>query len=207
MIKDTLNYKLINILITLLIILVIYITKDLWINIYKTIINIIKPITISIMISYVFKLYLKKLNKTFNKKTSTIILIITILISLIIVIGILITTTKQITECINTIYYFIKKYILKNNIDILNYMDELKKLNIITNILSVLYSSPLKRHRHIVPLFSIIASISICKYLKYRYINFENSSSQAKEILRRCSLNSIIYFTKIFFDIPFRNIL
>lgn len=137
MIKDTLNYKLLNTLLLLLIILILYITRDLWINIYNIIINTLKPIITSIMISYVFNLYLKKLNKFFNKITSILIFIGSIITTIIVIINLIIKITSQLKDCINIIYYFIKTYLVKYNIDILdiyNYINKFENINIINNI-------------------------------------------------------------------------
>ena len=137
MIKDTLNYKLLNTLLLLLIILILYITRDLWISIYNIIINTLKPIITSIMISYVFNLYLKKLNKFFNKITSILIFIGSIITTIIVIINLIIKITSQLKDCINIIYYFIKTYFVKYNIDILdiyNYINKFENINIINNI-------------------------------------------------------------------------
>lgn len=137
MIKDTLNYKLLNILLLLLIVLIIYVTKDLWISIYNVIINSLKPVITSIMISYVFNLYLKKLNKFFNKITSILIFIGSIITGIIVIINLIIKITSQLKDCINIIYYFIKTYFVKYNInfmDIYNYIDKFTNINIFNNI-------------------------------------------------------------------------
>lgn len=137
MIKETLNYKLLNTLIILLIILILYITKDLWISIYKNIINIIKPLILSIMISYVFNLYLKKLNKYLNKKLSIIVFIISIITFLLLTIKLIMTLTSQITNCINILYYFIKDIFVRYNIeitDVYNFLKNLTNINIFNNI-------------------------------------------------------------------------
>ncbi len=137
MIKDTLNYKLLNTLLLLLIILILYITRDLWISIYNIIINTLKPIITSIMISYVFNLYLKKLNKYFSKIISILIFIGSIMFSIIVIIKLVINISSQLKDCINIIYLFIKTYLVKYNIDILdiyNYLNKFENINIIDNI-------------------------------------------------------------------------
>ena len=137
MIKDTLNFKLLNILILLSIVLILYITRDLWISIYNIIINILKPIISSIMISYVFNLYLKKLNKYFNKITSILIFIRSIILSILLLVKLIISVTTQMTDCINIIYYFFKNIFIKYNInfiDIYKYLDKLTNVNIINSI-------------------------------------------------------------------------
>ena len=89
------------------------------------------------MISYVFNLYLKKLNKFFNKITSILIFIGSIITTIIVIINLIIKITSQLKDCINIIYYFIKTYFVKYNIDILdiyNYINKFENINIINNI-------------------------------------------------------------------------
>lgn len=175
MIKDTLNYKLLNILLILLIVLILYITKDLWISIYNIIINIIKPLITSIMISYVFNLYLKKLNKIFNKMISIVIFITSIITSILVIIKLIITITTQLKDCINIIYYFIKTYLTKYNInliDIYNYLDKLENINIISNIFKYITFT------------MIVVSLSI-----YIFLSWDKIKQKIKITSTRTTLN------------------
>ena len=143
MLKNKLDYKLINILLTLLIVLTLYQTKELWINILNIINNILKPLLISIMISYVLNLYLRILNKKFNKILSIIIFLITIFsIIYILFFKLLPPILAELTESIKSISYLLKTFSMKYNINILelitklNKIDELlPKINIVGNIL------------------------------------------------------------------------
>lgn len=136
MLKNKLDYKLVNILLILLIILTIYQTREIWINILKFTTNIIKPILISIIISYILNLYLRTLNKKFNKILSIIIFLITIItIIYITFFKLLPTILIQLKECINSLTYILKTISIKYNINILNTISKLNKIdNIIPNI-------------------------------------------------------------------------
>lgn len=161
MIKNNLNYKLVNFLLVLLIILIIYNTRTLWLSIYDFCINIIKPFIISIIISYVFNLYLKKLNKYFNKIISILIFISSIIASAYILIKLIISISSQITDCISMIYYFIKTYFIKYNInfiDLYNYFQKITNINIIDNIFNY------------ISLITIVISLSIYIFLDWNKI-------------------------------------
>ena len=133
MIKNKLDYKLVNTLLILLIVLIIYLTKEIWINIFNILNNILKPLLISIMISYVLNLYLRILNKKLNKTVSIIIFLLTI-ISIIYTLffKLMPPILKEMTQSIKSISYLLKELAIKYNINI---MDIIKKLNKIDEIL------------------------------------------------------------------------
>ena len=143
MIKNKLDYKLVNFLLILLIILTIYQTRLLWINILNILENITKPLLISIMISYVLNLYLRILNKKFNKIISIIIFLITIIsITYILFFKLMPPIIEELTESIKDITYLLKTLAIKYNINIMDFITKLNKLdellpkiNIIGNIL------------------------------------------------------------------------
>ena len=176
MLKNKLDYKLVNFLIILLIILTIYQTKELWINTLTIISNIIKPLLISIMISYILNLYLRILNKRFNKIISIIIFLITIAtIVYILVFKLLPPILIQLTQSIKKITYLLKNISIKYDIDImktitkLNKIDELlPSINIIGNIFK--YMS----------ITLIVISISI-----YMFIDWNKIIKKTKIILNK----------------------
>lgn len=175
MIKNKLNYKLINLLLILLIILTIYQTKELWLNILNITNNILKPLLISIMISYVLNIYLRILNKKFNKIISIIILLTTIfLIIYTIIFKLLPTIIIQLKEGINGITYILKTISIKYNINILDTIGKLKQIdelipniNIISNILKY------------ISLTLIVISITI-----YMFIDWNKIINLTKQILK-----------------------
>lgn len=176
MIKNKLDYKLVNFLLILLIILTIYQTRLLWINIINILENIIKPLLISIMISYVLNLYLRILNKKFNKIISIIIFLITIIsITYILFFKLMPPIIIQLTESIKGITYLLKTLAIKYNINImdfitkLNKIDELlPKINIIGNILKY------------ISITLIVISISI-----YMFFDWNKIINKTKTILNK----------------------
>lgn len=176
MLKNKLDYKLINFLIILLIILTIYQTRTLWITILHFTSNIIKPLLISIMISYVLNLYLRILNKKFNKLMSIIIFITTIfLIIYILIFKLLPPILIELTQSIKDISYLLKTLAIKYNINVmqtitkLNKLDELlPKINIIGNILKY------------ISITLIVISISI-----YMFLDWNKIIKQTKMILNK----------------------
>ena len=176
MLKNKLDYKLVNFLIILLIILTIYQTRTLWITILNFTSNIIKPLLISIMISYVLNLYLRILNKKFNKLMSIIIFITTIfLIIYILIFKLLPPILIELTQSIKDISYLLKTLAIKYNINVmqtitkLNKLDELlPKINIIGNILKY------------ISITLIVISISI-----YMFLDWNKIIKQTKMILNK----------------------
>lgn len=176
MIKNKLDYKLVNFLLILLIILTIYQTRILWINILNIMSNIIKPLLISIMISYVLNLYLRILNKKFNKIISIIFFLITITsIVYILCFKLLPPILIELTQSIKDITYLLKTLAIKYNINImetitkLNKIDELlPKMNIIGNILKY------------ISITLIVASISI-----YMFFDWNKIINKTKIILNK----------------------
>ena len=173
MLKNKLDYKLVNFLLILLIILTIYQTKELWLNILNLTSNILKPLLISIMISYVLNIYLRILNKKFNKLISIILFLTTIfLIIYILIFKLLPTILIQLKEGINGITYILKTISIKYNINIIDTLSKLKEIkeilpniNIIGNILK--YMS----------LTLIVISITI-----YLFIDWNKIKNKTKEI-------------------------
>ena len=166
MLKNKLDYKLVNFLLILLIILTIYQTRLLWMNILNIISNIIKPLLISIMISYILNLYLRILNKKFNKLISIIVFLTTITIIIyILFFKLLPTIIIELTESIKIVTYLLKTIAIKYNINIietitrLNKLDELlPKISIIGNLLKY------------ISITLIVISISIYMFLDWNKI-------------------------------------
>ena len=183
MIKNKLDYKLVNFLLILLIILTIYQTKELWVNILNITNNILKPLLISLMISYVLNIYLRILNKKFNKITSIIIFLTTIfLIIYTIIFKLLPTIIIQLKEGISGITYILKTISIKYNINILDTIGKLKQIdelipniNIISNILKY------------ISLTLIVISITI-----YMFIDWNKIIDLTKQILKNKKIYNYI---------------
>ena len=188
MLKNKLDYKLVNFLLILLIILTIYQTKELWINILNITSNIIKPLLISIMISYVLNLYLRILNKKFNKIISIIIFFITIIsIIYITFFKLLPPIITQLKECINTLTYILKTISIKYNINILNTIKKLKHIDEIIPSINII-STILKY----ISITIIVISISIYLFIDWNKI--------IKIIKKRTSNKKIYNYLKLIND-------
>ena len=176
MLKNKIDYKLVNFLLILLIVLTLYQTRELWINILNLTSNIIKPLIISIMISYVLNLYLRILNKKFNKLISMFIFLTTIiLIIYILIFKLFPPILKELTQSLKDISYLLKMVAIKYNINImdtitkLNKIDEfLPKINIIGNILKY------------ISITLIVISISI-----YMFFDWNKIIKQTKTTLNK----------------------
>lgn len=183
MIKNKLDYKLVNFLLILLIILTIYQTRTIWISILNITTNILKPLIISIMISYVLNIYLRILNKKFNKIISLIIFLSTIfLIIYILIFKLLPTIITQLKEGIDGIIYILKTISIKYNINILDTIGKLKRIdelipniNIISNILKY------------ITLTLIVVSITI-----YLFIDWNKIKEKTKKILKNKKIYNYI---------------
>lgn len=207
MLKNKLDYKLVNFLLILLIILTLYQTKELWIYILNITSNILKPLLISIMISYVLNLYLRILNKKFNKIISIIIFLITlILIIYILFFKLLQPILEELTTSIKNITYLLKKLAFKYNINImeiitkLNKIDELlPKINIIGNILKY------------ISVTLIVISISIYMFFDWNKIIHKtkitlNKNKKTYNYVKEINI-SIEKYTKSFLILSLLNII
>jgi predicted PurR-regulated permease PerM len=175
MLKNKINYKLVNILLILLIILSIYETRKIWITILNTITNILTPLLIAIIISYILNLYLRILSKKFSKKISIIIFLITVMTLIYITIFNLIPKIIiQLKESIDILIYILKIMQMKYNINILDVITKLKyideiipNINIIGSILKYLSAT------------IIVMSISI-----YLFVDWNKIIKEIKKILK-----------------------
>lgn len=121
MLKNKLDFKLLNCLIIFLIILIIYQTRFLWIHIFDFVVNLLKPLLISVMISYVCNLYLRKLNKVFNKFISIIVFFLTFfVIGYFIFFKMFPIIITQVIDCVNICIYFLKEFSIKFNFDVMD---------------------------------------------------------------------------------------
>lgn len=154
MIKNRLDFKLINIALISIICFFVYQMNDLYVNFFNNIISIILPIFIGFVIAYSLHPFLiKKIPKVLS-----IFILIFIIISIISIILILLipTLSKEIISLIDSIIIFIKNNNLDNAlINILNntlsligkYIKESAvktiniSVNIVTNLIIIIFSS------------------------------------------------------------------
>ena len=111
MIKNRINFKLVNDVLFILAIFLIYQSSDLWIGIIKLIFNILLPFLIAFVIAYAFYPVVKKLIDKNIPKSLAILLVVGGVFALISIIIALITPTimSQLTSLFNGIISFLKE--------------------------------------------------------------------------------------------------
>lgn len=119
MIKNKIDYKLINVTLTILSIYLVYQTKDFWVGLLSTFWNIIFPFFISFIIAYALYPFLRKLmDKGLPKGLAVAIIIACILIVGIVMISLITPLLiEQTTSLFNGIVSFLKELSAKYNIN------------------------------------------------------------------------------------------
>ena len=137
MIKNRINFKLVNAVLFILAIFLIYQSSDLWIGIIKLIFNILLPFLIAFVIAYAFYPVVKKLIDKNIPKSLAILLVVGGVFVLISIIIALITPTimSQLTSLFNGIISFLKELSVEYNV---NFKD-------IQNTLSVSFNDTLEK--------------------------------------------------------------
>ena len=137
MIKNRINFKLVNAVLFILVIFLIYQSSDLWIGIIKLIFNILLPFLIAFVIAYAFYPVVKKLIDKNIPKSLAILLVVGGVFALISIIIALITPTimSQLTSLFNGIISFLKELSVEYNV---NFKD-------IQNTLSVSFNDTLEK--------------------------------------------------------------
>lgn len=137
MIKNRINFKLVNTVLFILAIFLIYQSSDLWIGIIKLIFNILLPFLIAFVIAYAFYPVVKKLIDKNIPKSLAILLVVGGVFALISIIIALITPTimSQLTSLFNGIISFLKELSVEYNV---NFKD-------IQNTLSVSFNDTLEK--------------------------------------------------------------
>ena len=137
MIKNRINFKLVNAVLFILAIFLIYQSSDLWIGIIKKIFNILLPFLIAFVIAYAFYPVVKKLIDKNIPKSLAILLVVGGVFALISIIIALITPTimSQLTSLFNGIISFLKELSVEYNV---NFKD-------LQNTLSVSFNDTLEK--------------------------------------------------------------
>lgn len=138
MIKNKLDFKLINIALIAIICFFIYQSGDLWIGIINKILKIILPLFVGFVIAYALYPILEFLLKNKIPKNLGIAIIAAVVIALIATILILLVPllSNQILSLIDSLIFFIKDVSINFNIDLGNFGDTLMNTfnQIITNV-------------------------------------------------------------------------
>ena len=132
MIKNKLDFKLINLAILVLIIYLILQTKEIWMEVVLIIKKVLLPFFLSFIIAYIFYPLLYFLRKHSIPKILSIILIITIIITIIILgcIYIIPNLIHQLTDITSNLIIFVKAFLFRFNLNYNNFTDIIfEKLN------------------------------------------------------------------------------
>lgn len=120
MIKNKIDYKLINLALISFIAYILYKTSNLWIGIVSKIFNVLSPLFIAFILAYVLHPYLKYLqSKNISKGLSMFIVIATVFVLLAVIIGIAGPILfSQISSLFTGIMAFVKEISVKFDLDV-----------------------------------------------------------------------------------------
>lgn len=120
MLKDKLNYKLMNIAVIAFIIFLIYQTGNLWIGIISTILSITIPFFMAFVVAYALHPFLKFLTNHKLPKALSIFIVVALLVGIIAFIIVLVVPLlfSQLSSLFNGIIAFIKQISLESSIDL-----------------------------------------------------------------------------------------
>lgn len=120
MLKDKLNYKLMNIAVIAFIIFLIYQTGNLWIGIISTILSIAIPFFMAFVVAYALHPFLKFLTNHKLPKALSIFIVVALLVGIIAFIIVLVVPLlfSQLSSLFNGIIAFIKQISLESSIDL-----------------------------------------------------------------------------------------
>lgn len=123
MLKNKLNYRLINIALICVIIYLIYKSRNLWLIIFRTIYKIFLPFIFAFFIAYIFYPLLTYLKNKKIPKSLALLMIILLVIGSIIIISVMLFPTlfNQIVSLINYVITFVNQISFKYNIDLLDF--------------------------------------------------------------------------------------
>ncbi len=123
MLKNKINYRLINIALICVIIYLIYKSRNLWLIIFRTINKIFLPFIFAFFIAYIFYPLLAYLKNKKIPKSLAILMIVLLILGLIIIISVMLFPTlfNQIVSLINYIITFVNQISFKYNIDLMDF--------------------------------------------------------------------------------------
>lgn len=179
MLKNKLDFKLVNLLILLLLIFVVYQLRVFWTNIFSLFISIIKPFFISLIISYVFNLFLRKLNKYFNKYISFLILIMFMFIMFYFVFFVFLPILiDQIISFVNILLILVKNFSVKYEINLFALSNKLVSIiDILPNLGTLVNFGFINT---ILDYFTFISVVVICSI--YLFFDFDKICDRVKNI-------------------------
>lgn len=127
MLKNKLDYKLLNFAIIMTIVFLIYKTGSLWMGIINKLFSVSFPFLLAFVIAYALYPLLNWLRKKGISKTLSIILILIFIFSIITCLGIIVFPLlfEQLTNLFNSIITFIKEFSFESSVDLSSVQDTL----------------------------------------------------------------------------------
>lgn len=176
MLKNRLDFKLVNLLVLLILVFIVFELRIMFLDIFSFFINIIKPFVISLIISYILNCFLRKLNRYFNKYISFIIIILILLLfGYFICFKVLPVFVLEVSEILKILILFFRDMSIKYNINIIDLYNKvvgfLPKLNGLINFNFVNY---------ILDYFTFISVVVICSI--YLFFDFDRMCCSVKKI-------------------------
>ena len=138
MIKNKVDYKLINLALIAFIAYILYKTSNLWLGVVGKVFSVLSPLFIAFILAYVLHPYLKYLqSKNISKGLSMFIVIATVFVILAVIVGIAAPVLfSQISSLFSGIMSFVKEMSIKFDLDVGNLQTSLEGVfnNIITRL-------------------------------------------------------------------------
>lgn len=199
MIKNNLDYKLINIAILTFIFFILYQTGSLWIGIFKVMWSIIMPFLAAFTIAYALYPLLEFLRSKKIPKGLGIFIILIGVISVITLIGFLLAPLlfEQLISLFNGITAFFKDLSLKSDIDFGSIQSSLSTTfnNILTSLGKYVSDGAIN---FINVSIGFVAAVFIILSVSIYFLNdMENIRSSIKKLLRKKSIKTYNYFKTV----------
>lgn len=200
MLKNKLNYRLINIALVCVIIYLVYKSRNLWLIIFRTMNKIFLPFIFAFFIAYIFYPLLNYLKNKKIPKAIALLMIILLVLDLIIIISVMLFPTlfNQIVSLINYIITFVNQISFKYNIDLLDlekYLYEIVKY--LGEYLSNGAISLINNSINYVTKTLVISTLSI-----YFLNDMDKIRNRLKKLLLKKSDRNFVFFKEV--DIEMR---
>lgn len=200
MLKNKLNYRLINIALVCVIIYLVYKSRNLWLIIFRTMNKIFLPFIFAFFIAYIFYPLLNYLKNKKIPKVLALLMIILLVLGLIIIISVMLFPTlfNQIVSLINYIITFVNQISFKYNIDLLDlekYLYEIVKY--LGEYLSNGVISLVNNSINYITKTLVVSTLSI-----YFLNDMDKIRNRLKKILLKKSDRNFVFFKEV--DIEMR---
>lgn len=189
MIKNKLDFKLINLALIVLIIFLMYQTSNIWLGLLSIILKVSAPFFFAFILAYVLHPYLKFLiNHKVPKPLAVIIVLITVLVVLGVILGLALPLVfSQVSSLLNGIIAFVKEISLKFDINFGTLQDTLSNsFNIIIEKVGAIVSDGAINVIGVSIGYITLALISFSAAI-YMLIDMDKIRESVKEFLNRKS--------------------